>query len=162
MVKAMEMEDETSRKYVAPTMHDMALPENDAAERERILRRELESAQSMNRKILRQLKQAQESAAEALRAHAKMVSTLTETMRENIALTNERDIWKARALKKGTCEEHTPSDIHAVLGIDRITETEARAIRKTMARLHHPDAGGDPERMKEWNAALDHIEHRQQ
>jgi hypothetical protein len=31
------------------------------------------------------------------------------------------------------------------------------AIRKAMARLHHPDVGGDPERMKAWNAALDRI-----
>jgi hypothetical protein len=161
MVDVMGMEDDTNRKHVVPTMNDLALPENDAAERERILQRELEAAQSMNRKILRQLKQAQESAAEALRAHAKMVSTLTETMRENIALTNERDIWKARAQRRGIYEEPTQgdTDLHAVLGIDRITETEARAIRKTMARIHHPDAGGDPERMKAWNAALDQVEH---
>jgi hypothetical protein len=27
-----------------------------------------------------------------------------------------------------------------------------------MARLHHPDVGGDLERMKAWNVVLDQIE----
>jgi hypothetical protein len=27
-----------------------------------------------------------------------------------------------------------------------------------MARLHHPDVGGDAERMKAWNAVLDPLE----
>jgi hypothetical protein len=40
----------------------------------------------------------------------------------------------------------------------QITEEEARVIRKAIARLHHPDSGGDAERMKLWNASLDRIE----
>jgi hypothetical protein len=39
----------------------------------------------------------------------------------------------------------------------QISDEEVNAIRKAMARLHHPDVGGDPERMKAWNAALDSI-----
>ena len=35
---------------------------------------------------------------------------------------------------------------------------EVGAIRKAMARLHHPDTGGDAERMKAWNAALDPLD----
>lgn len=130
------------------------------SEQEQMLWQELEAAHSMNRKILRQLKRAQEAAAEASRAHTMMVDTLTETMRENMVLSNERDIWKARALKRSMMrpDESESSDVGKLLGIGKITEAEARAIRKTMARLHHPDAGGDPERMKAWNAALDQIE----
>src|SRR5215213_4914752 len=39
-----------------------------------------------------------------------------------------------------------------------LTPAEVGAIRKAMARLHHPDTGGDAERMKAWNAALDPLE----
>jgi hypothetical protein len=34
---------------------------------------------------------------------------------------------------------------------------DTRAIRKAMARLHHPDVGGNPDRMKAWNATLDRM-----
>lgn len=119
-----------------------------------LLRHELAEAHAMNRGLLRQLKKAQEAAGEASRAHAKMVATLTETMRENTALTIERDMWKARALKQ---EQSEPEgiDIGGLHG--QITEEEANAIRKAIARLHHPDAGGDAERMKARNAALDRL-----
>lgn len=122
-----------------------------------LLRQELAEAHAMNRGLLRQLKKAQEAAAEAQRAHAKMVVTLTETMRENTALTTERDMWKARATKGSgdTAPEHGVIDIGTFVG--QITQDEARAIRKAIARLHHPDAGGNAERMKAWNAALDRI-----
>lgn len=140
--------------------NDPSTPEETMSEQEQMLWQELEAAHSMNRKILRQLKRAQDAVAEASRAHTMMVDTLTETMRENMVLSNERDIWKARAMKRGMLrpDEPEPGDVRILLGIGKITEAEARAIRKTMARLHHPDAGGDPERMKAWNAALDQIE----
>lgn len=131
---------------------------DDAASREReLLQRELAEAHSMNRSLVRQLKKAQEHAAEAQRAHAKMVATLTETMRENTALMIERDMWKARAIKTaGELPYGGPTiDLSGLVG--HITEEEARAIRKAIARLHHPDAGGNAERMKIWNAALDRI-----
>jgi len=133
---------------------------NSPAEREReLLVHELEEAHTMNRGLLRQLKKAQIAAEEAARAHAKMVVTLTETMRENTALTIERDMWRDRALKAGVeMDAPSPIDLGALVGA--ITEDEANIIRKAMARLHHPDAGGDMERMKAWNAALDRIERR--
>ncbi len=123
------------------------------------LQRELFEAHAMNRGLLRQLKKAQEAAAEAQRAHAKMVTTLTETMRENTTLIIERDTWKARAQRNDLRDDSEfygpPVDIHALA--EQITEDEANAIRKAIARLHHPDLGGDPERMKAWNAALDRV-----
>jgi hypothetical protein len=126
------------------------------AERENeLLRHELDEAHKLNRGLLRQLKKAQEAAAEAQRAHAKMVATLTETVRENITLANERDTWKARALRQGG-DHDEPGELPDLGGlVGRITEEEANAIRKAMARLHHPDTGGSPERMKAWNSMLD-------
>jgi chromosome segregation ATPase len=126
-----------------------------------LLRRELTEAQALNRGLRRQLEKALQAANEAQRAHAKMVSTLTETMRENTSLANERDVWRARAqrLEAGLGAEPGAAgptiDISGLAG--QITEDEVNAIRKAMARLHHPDVGGDPERMKAWNAALDRI-----
>jgi cell division septum initiation protein DivIVA len=135
-------------------LSDLPSDNNDPLERENeLLRRELAEAHTMNRGLLRQLKKAQESAAEASRAHAKMVATLTETMRENTALSIECDMWKARALKTATSSDSPQVQLDWLN--HQITEDEANAIRKAMARLHHPDAGGDAERMKLWNAALD-------
>lgn len=140
--------------------NDTAPRDATAVEREReILLRELQEAHAMNRGLLRQLKKAQAAAEEASRAHAKMVATLTETMRENTALTFERDMWKERALRAGVPpDEFVTIDVTRLVG--EITEDEAKVIRKAMARLHHPDAGGNIERMKAWNAALDRIERR--
>lgn len=126
-----------------------------------LLRRELAEATNLNRGLRRQLEKALQAANEAQRAHAKMVATLTETMRENTTLANERDVWRAKAkrLEAGLDAEPgaaaTAIDISALAG--QISEDEANAIRKAMARLHHPDVGGDPERMKAWNAALDRL-----
>ncbi|GAB4423100.1 MAG: hypothetical protein OHK0015_00280 [Chloroflexi bacterium OHK40] len=126
-----------------------------------LLRRELAEAQALCRSLRRQLEKALASANEAQRAHAKMVATLTETMRENTSLALERDQWRARAqrLEAGLSAEpggeRPPIDITGLTG--QISDDEINAIRKAMARLHHPDLGGDPERMKAWNAALDRI-----
>ncbi|NWF81412.1 MAG: hypothetical protein HXY37_15420 [Chloroflexi bacterium] len=125
-----------------------------------LLRRELAEAQALNRGLRRQLEKALAAANEAQRAHAKMVATLTETMRENTSLAHERDAWRARAQRleagsPGEAGSTQPIDISGLAG--QISEDEINAIRKAMARLHHPDLGGDPERMKAWNAALDRI-----
>lgn len=126
-----------------------------------LLRSELAEAQALCRGLRRQLAKALQSANEAQRAHAKMVATLTETMRENTSLSNERDGWRAKAqrLEAGLGPEPRAEgpaiDISALAG--QINEDEVNAIRKAMARLHHPDVGGDPDRMKAWNAALDRI-----
>lgn len=126
-----------------------------------LLRRELAEMQALGRDLRRQLGKALQSANEAQRAHAKMVATLTETMRENTILVNDRDVWRAKAqrLESGLAPE--PGGQGRVIDISalasQISEDEVNAIRKAMARLHHPDVGGDPERMKSWNAALDRI-----
>lgn len=126
-----------------------------------LLRRELAEAQALSRGLRRQLEKALQSANEAQRAHAKMVATLTETMRENTTLSHELETWRARAQRLEAGLGPTPGapgpviDISALAG--HISEDEVNAIRKAMARLHHPDVGGDPERMKAWNAALDRI-----
>lgn len=124
-----------------------------------MLKKELAEAHALNRSLSRELKKAKEAFDEATRAHAKMVATLTETMRENTALTIERDAWKYRAQKHAQDSVLHGGDITEVLGIQDITEAEAKSIRKAMARLHHPDSGGDSDRMKAWNAMLDQIEY---
>jgi len=83
------------------------------------------------------------------------------SMRENTVLTNDRDMWRHRAqrleagLSADPYGEHSPIDVGALTG--QLSDDEVNAIRKAMARLHHPDVGGDPERMKAWNAALDRL-----
>ncbi len=144
-------------------MADVHLPttgNNSPHKEEAQLRYELEQVQAENRILNRQLKKAEEAAAEAKRAHTKMVSTLTETMRENAALEIERDAWKNRAKRSAfDMGNDLQRDLRQFPGLSSITEEEARVIRKAMARLHHPDSGGNPERMKAWNAVLDMIEH---
>lgn len=140
---------------------DLPLTSEGLTERDfELLRRELIEARAEIRTLRRQLEKALASATEAQRAHAKMVVTLTETMRENTSLANERDMWRTRAqrLESGLSadgETTAPIDISTLAS--QITPDELNAIRKAMARLHHPDVGGDPERMKAWNAALDRI-----
>ncbi|MFO7169060.1 MAG: hypothetical protein DIU80_013645 [Chloroflexota bacterium] len=112
------------------------------------LQRELEESHKTIRSLLRQVSKEQARHAEIARAYEKTVANLMEITRENIQLERERDMWKARAERAalpfkigGTTLELTPAEVSA--------------IRKAMARLHHPDMGGDSERMKLWNAALD-------
>lgn len=144
------------------TLSDVLAVEQGPSEHDSLaLQQEVHDIRAKNRVLQRRLKKAEESAAEAIRAHAKMVATLTETMRENSALLIERDMWKLRAQRAEVTQDQQgalASSAPFVPGIDHITETEARVIRKAMARLHHPDSGGDTERMKVWNAILDRIE----
>jgi hypothetical protein len=122
-------------------------PEADAG----WLQNELNEAHKTIRSLLRQLSKEQQRHAETSRAYSMTVANLVEAGRENTLLSRERDMWKARA--EGAL---TPFQIGG-LTID-LTPAEVSAIRKAMARLHHPDAGGDAERMKAWNAALDPLE----
>jgi hypothetical protein len=139
---------------VLPTMQ---LSVESLDQEQEMLKRELAVAQASNLALKRELKKVQTAAAEASRAHAKMVTTLIETMRENTALTIERDAWKYRAQRQFQDYQQQIKEINGLLHLDTITEAEASAIRKAMARLHHPDSGGNPERMKAWNAILDYI-----
>ena len=115
------------------------------------LQKELEEAHKTVRSLLRQLSKEQARHAETSRAYNLTVTTLMEITRENNMLERERDMWKARA--EGTL---TPLKIGGLML--ELTAAEVSAIRKAMARIHHPDRGGDPERMKAWNAALDPLE----
>jgi hypothetical protein len=142
---------------------DLPLSSEGMSQREYdLLRRELAEAHLENRHLRRQLEKSLAAVTEAQRAHTKMVATLTETMRENTVLTNDRDMWRNRAtrLEAGLSadppgDQFPPIDIGGLAG--QISDDEVNAIRKAMARLHHPDVGGNPDRMKAWNAALDRI-----
>ncbi|NNJ13465.1 hypothetical protein EKD04_024370 [Chloroflexales bacterium ZM16-3] len=144
------------------TPEELPISDESISRREyELLHRELAEAHVQNRSLRRQLEKALAAVTESQRAHAKMVATLTETMRENTILTNDRDIWRTRAqrldagLSADPYTEQLPADVSTLAG--QLSEDEVNAIRKAMARLHHPDVGGDPERMKAWNAALDRL-----
>jgi hypothetical protein len=113
--------------------------------------RELGEAHKTIRSLLRQLSKEQARYAETVRAYNLTVANLVEITRENTALTRERDMWRSRA-ERG---ERNLSFGNASFSL---TTEEVGAIRKAMAKLHHPDVGGDPERMKQWNALLDPLE----
>ncbi|MBX0326545.1 hypothetical protein K2Z83_02405 [Oscillochloris sp. ZM17-4] len=144
------------------TPEELPMSSENISQREyELLHRELGEAHAQNRSLRRQLEKALAAVTESQRAHAKMVATLTETMRENTVLTNDRDMWRHRAqrmdagLSADPDSTAAPIDISALAG--QLSEDEVNAIRKAMARIHHPDVGGNPERMKAWNAALDRL-----
>jgi hypothetical protein len=116
------------------------------------LQDQLVEAHKTIRSLLRQLSKEQARHAETARAYNLTVANLMEATRENTQIARERDMWKARAERGGV-----PTISLRNIPID-LTSLEAGAIRKAMARLHHPDLGGDPERMKVWNALLDPLE----
>lgn len=115
------------------------------------LRDQVAEAHKTIRTLLRQLSKEQARHTETTRAYNLTVANLREAARENAQTVRELNEWKARA-------ERTPYG--ASLGDLplRLSADEVHAIRKAMARLHHPDLGGDPERMKHWNAILDPLE----
>jgi hypothetical protein len=113
------------------------------------LQKELDEAHRTIRSLLRQLSKEQTRHAETARAYNLTVANLVEATRQSALLEHERDMWKARAEGKAA-----PFTVGALT----LTPAEIGAIRKAIARLHHPDAGGDIERMKLWNAALDPLE----
>jgi len=114
------------------------------------LQKELEEAHRTIRSLLRQLSKEQTRHAETARAYNLTVANLVEATRQSAQLEHDRDMWKARAEGQG---------VPFTAGTLTLTPAEISAIRKAMARLHHPDAGGDIERMKLWNATLDPLEH---
>lgn len=112
---------------------------------------ELSEAHKTIRSLLRQLSKEQARYAETVRAYNLTVANLVEITRENTALTRERDLWRSRA-------ERGERNLSFGNASFNLTPEEVGAIRKAMAKLHHPDVGGDPERMKQWNALLDPLE----
>jgi hypothetical protein len=115
------------------------------------LQHELDEALKTIRTLQRQIGKEQERCAEVARAYSLTVTNLVGVTRENAELERERDLWKMRA-ESGA----VPFSLGGLTL--ELTPAEISAIRKAMARLHHPDAGGDAERMKAWNAALDPLE----
>jgi chromosome segregation ATPase len=114
------------------------------------LQRQLVEAQTAIRRLNRELAKEQARHAETTEAYTKTVSNMVEIARENALLTHELERFKRSA-------RATPSVSLSYPDLD-ITPNEAKAIRKAMARLHHPDVGGDEQRMKVWNALLDRLD----
>ncbi len=113
------------------------------------IQQELSEAHKTIRSLLRQLSKEQTRHAETSRAYNLTVANLVEATRQNASLIHERDMWQSRAQGRHTA---------FTLGTLTPTPEEIGAIRKAMARLHHPDTGGDAERMKLWNATLDPLD----
>jgi hypothetical protein len=113
--------------------------------------RELDEAHKTIRSLLRQIDKEQARYKEIARAYELTVANLVTVTQDNNALERERDMWRARA-------ENTPAPLAIGSGLLELTSAEVSAIRKAIARLHHPDTGGDSERLKAWNAALDTLE----
>jgi hypothetical protein len=111
----------------------------------------LDEAHKTIRSLLRQIDKEQARYQEIARAYDLTVANLVTISHENNALERERDMWRARA-------QHTPTPFQLGTGALTLTAIEISAIRKAIARLHHPDTGGDSERLKAWNAALDVLE----
>lgn len=112
------------------------------------LQRQLEDAEATIRRLKRELAKEQSRHAETSEAYTKTVSNMVSVARENALLAHELERLKRTTKSPG-----------ALLGgsglpID-ITPAEAGVLRKAMARLHHPDVGGDEQRMKQWNVVLD-------
>ena len=114
------------------------------------LQHQLAEAQTTIRRLTRELAKEQARHAETTEAYTKTVNNMVEIARENAILTHELE-----RLKRST--RSMPNVTLSSLDLD-ITPSEAKAIRKAMARLHHPDVGGNEQRMKVWNALLDRLD----
>lgn len=115
------------------------------------LRRELDEAARTIRALTRQISYEESQCREAAQSYSKTVAELVQVSRHNAELERDRDTWRQRAEQKLNPDGQSRQPIN-------LTPAEARALRKAMARLHHPDTGGDAERMKQWNAVLDQLE----
>jgi chromosome segregation ATPase len=114
------------------------------------LRRELSEAHTTIHELLRQLEKEQERYTEISRAYKATVDNLVEVTRQNNEIERERDAFRARA--------EAVQIIRLGDGNSALTPDEISALRRAVARLHHPDTGGDARRMQAWNAALDALE----
>lgn len=112
--------------------------------------RELDEARLAIRRLTRELAKERARHAETSEAYHKTVSNMVSIARENALLEHE-----VTRLKRHARDLSNPT--LTLLGLD-LTPDEAAAIRRAMARLHHPDVGGDERRMKAWNAALDRFD----
>ena len=117
----------------------------------RVTEHDLAEAQAQVRRLTRELKKERQRLSETAEAYNKTVANLVRTVHENNVLRYEYERLKRRAPD----ENRRPAP--EVLGM-QITRIEIAAIRKAIARLHHPDVGGDAARMQAWNVALDNLE----
>ena len=115
------------------------------------LESELSEAQAEVRRLARDLKKESQRLTETSEAYSKMVANLVRTVHENTVLRYECERMKRNG--SGTDDQ----SILAMFGFD-LTRSEVAAIRKAIARIHHPDAGGDIGRMQAWNVMLDKLE----
>lgn len=114
------------------------------------LQRQIADAQTTIRRLNRELAKEQARHAETTEAYTKTVRNMVEIARENAILTHELERLR-RSSRPAQAVSLSQLDLD-------ITPNEAKAIRKAMARLHHPDVGGDEQRMKVWNALLDRLD----
>jgi chromosome segregation ATPase len=130
-----------------PRLVEQELPRSQTTSE---LQRQLVEAQTTIRRLNRELAKEQARHAETTEAYTKTVNNMVEIARENALLAHELERFKRSARAMPAVSLSYPD-------LD-ITPTEAKAIRKAMARLHHPDVGGDEQRMKVWNALLDRLD----
>lgn len=116
-----------------------------------MLEHELGEAQAQVRRLTRELKKERQRLAETAEAYTKTVANLVRTVHENTVLRYEYERLKRVAPDSGDRPGPRVMGMH-------LTRIEVAAIRKAIARLHHPDVGGDAERMQAWNVALDRLE----
>jgi len=112
------------------------------------LQRLLEDAEATIRRLKRELGKEQARHAETAEAYTKTVSNMVAVARENAILSHELERLKRTTKSSGGLLGGAGLPIE-------LTPAEASVIRKVMARLHHPDVGGDEQRMKQWNVVLD-------
>ncbi len=127
-------------RFFAPTI------EGDTA----WFQQELDEAHKTVRSLMRQIDKEQARYQEIARAYNLTVSNLVTLTHENNALERERDMWRARARRCCALP-------------DRRRRPDADTGRGQRHPQSHrtpapPDTGGDSERLKAWNAALDLLE----
>lgn len=112
---------------------------------------ELRAARVTIRRLEREARKAEARYQELARAYQKTVSNLVKVTGTCARLEHERDQWREHV-------ERGPAATGIGAGGPRLSRREVATIRKAMARLHHPDVGGDPHRMRAWNTFLDELE----
>lgn len=114
-----------------------------------LLQREIAEAHRTIKALMRRLADEQEQAEKTKSAYEQMKNNIVELNREHTIVERERDMWRMRAEQSLLAGEDP---------LPLLKSDEINAIRRAMARLHHPDTGGDVDRMKQWNKLLDDYE----
>jgi hypothetical protein len=134
----------------------MATHHNDFSTRKEtdiveLLKHEIAEAHRTIRALMRKIDATQEQQARTQHAYEQMKQNIIEMNREHTLVEREREMWRMRAEQSGfEWGDQMPN----------LSSDEINAIRRAMARLHHPDHGGDSNRMKQWNKLLDQMAHK--